>query len=94
MQSLTTGRLAASLRTAKKDQALNGADIAERAGRLAGKSFTETWVSRRLTGRKRLVTVDPDLFVLAQALNVGRDELIAMVTDAIFGTPPDEEDPR
>lgn len=48
MNDSAAARLADSLRTAMKDQALNGAGLADRIERLTGSRPTPTWISRRL----------------------------------------------
>lgn len=91
MEATAAARLAASLRAVMKDQALRGPVLADRIERLTAKRPSLVWVSRRLSGRKRLITVDPDLFVIAQALEVDRGALIAIVTDALFGSPEHDQ---
>lgn len=92
MPDSAAARIAEALRTAMKAQSLNGADLADRIERLTGTRPSPTWVSRRLGGRriKGLVDVDPDLFVIARALEINRDELTQLVTDAIFGKPTED----
>ena len=86
MNDTAAARLAASLRTAMKDQALNGAGLADRIERLTGIRPSPQWVSRRLGGvrMKPMIQVDPDLFIIAQALNINRETLIAMTTEAVL----------
>lgn len=100
MDDSAAARLAGSLRTAMKDQALNGAGLADRIERLGEPRPTPTWISRRLgspaisprpdsqsiaTRAQPLIKVDPDLFVIARALEVERAALIDMVVTAVFG---------
>lgn len=87
MDDSAAARLAGSLRTAMKDQALNGAGLQDRIERLTGDRPTPTWVSRRLGGSRLqpLIKVDPDLFVIARALEIDRHALIEMVVAAVFG---------
>lgn len=92
MDETAAARLAASLRTAMKDQALNGAGLADRIERLTGSRPTPQWVSRRVGGswRKAMIQVDPDLFVLAEALDINREDLTALIVDAVLGSVPGE----
>lgn len=85
-------RLAEAFRAVMKDQALNGAELAERIGRLTGTLPSPVWVSRRLGGSrpKNLIDVDPDLFLIARALKINRSDLIELVVRAVFGDTADE----
>lgn len=91
MEATAAARLAASLRAVMKDQALRGPGLADRIERLTANRPSLVWISRRIGGRKRLVTIDPDLFLIARALEVDRDTLIAIVVDAVFGSPETDE---
>ncbi len=71
--------LAARLRTAAKDQALSGSDIADRVERLTGVRPSATWLSRRVgtaADPVPLLRVSPDLFVLAGVLGLDPMDLI------------------
>jgi hypothetical protein len=78
-----------------KGQGLNGAGLADRIAALTGSTPSPVWVSRRLGGSRpvRLVDVDPDLFVIARALEINRSDLIEIVIRAIFGDPSDQPIP-
>lgn len=81
-------RIATALLDARNAKDMNGTDIADRIEGLTGVRPSPTWVSRRTgTAAKRvaLLTVDPDLFLIAQALEIDREGLIEIVTEAIFG---------
>lgn len=90
-EASAAARLAEAFRAVMKDQALNGAGLAERIERLTGTQPSPVWVSRRLGGSrpKNLIDVDPDLFVIAQALGINRSDLIELVIRAVFGEPGD-----
>jgi hypothetical protein len=79
--------LAAQLRTAVKDQALSGPDIAEKVERLTGTRPDLTWVSRRTNPNSKrfqpLIRVSPDLEVLCLALGLDPMDLIE---DAVRAT--------
>jgi hypothetical protein len=75
-----------------KDQALRGPTLADRIERLTAQRPSLVWVSRRLSGRKRMISVDPDLFVIAQAMEIDREALIGIVVAALFG-PPEHDVP-
>jgi hypothetical protein len=91
MHETSAARLAALLRAAKKAQTLRGADIADRVEGLTGERPTETQVSRWLTGRKPLLAVSDDLFVIAAALELDPMDLIE---DAIRNPMPEREPAR
>lgn len=75
-------RLAAQLRSAMKDQALSGRELAARVERLTGKPFPEQYVSRRLapTADRPLITIPEHLRYFAQVLGL---DLGKLVKDAI-----------
>jgi hypothetical protein len=68
-----------------KDQALSGADLADRVERLTGDRPSPVWVSRRLLGVRPLIRVSEDLFVIAAALELDPMDL---VEDAVRGPAP------
>jgi hypothetical protein len=79
--------LAARLRTAVKDQALSGLDTAGEVERLTGKRPTRTWLSRRTNPHGKrfqpLIRISPDLFTLAQVLNL---DPLDLIEDAVRAT--------
>lgn len=79
-----------------KDQEINGAGLAGRIGELTGAVPSPVWVSRRTgSGSRpvRLLGVDPDLFLIARALEINRSDLIELVIRAVFGDSIDEPIP-
>lgn len=80
MADRAAAHLAARLRTAMKDQALRGREVADRIERLTGDRPSEVWVSRRTNpdGVKfvPLLKVSDDMFVIAAALDLDPMDLI------------------
>lgn len=72
--------LATRLRNAMKDQALNGAGLADRVERLTGVRPSPDWVSRRVNDDavrfQPLIRISRDLFTLADALDLDPMDLI------------------
>lgn len=79
-------RLAEALRAAKKAQSLSGTKIAEQIERLTGSRPSAMGMTRRLHGRVPLIRVSPELFALADILDLDVEQL---VLDALLpaGTP-------
>lgn len=79
MPNPEAARLAEALRAAMKDQALNGADLADRVERLTGERpnamRVSRWTNPYRSGRP-LIRISPDLAVVAAALNLDPVELI------------------
>ena len=69
-------RLADKLRTAMKDQALNGPAIADEVERLTGVRPSPMTVSRWLSGERPLIRISPSLRALAQVAGLDLTELV------------------
>lgn len=70
-------RLADKLRTAMKDQALRGPAIADEVERLTGVRPSAMQVSRWLSGKRPLIRLAPELFVLAEIAGLDPLRLVA-----------------
>ena len=69
-------RLADKLRTGMKARALNGTAIADEVERLTGVRPSAMQVSRWLSGKRPLIRIAPELFVLAEIAGVDPVRLI------------------
>ena len=69
-------RLAGKLRAAMKDQALRGPAIADEVERLTGDRPSAMQVSRWLSGKRPLIRIAPELFVLAEIAGLSATDLV------------------
>jgi hypothetical protein len=88
-----SAKLATALQDAARRRGMTQVNIADKIRELGGDVAAQSplWVSRRMTGRKTLLDVDPDLFLIARALEIGRWELVDIVLQAIFGNSADDD---
>jgi hypothetical protein len=87
MEGSAAARLASMLRTAIKDQALNGADLAREIGRLTGMYPSPMWLSRRVGtagDTVPMIRVSDELFVIAEAIGMDHPQLAAAVLVSVF----------
>jgi hypothetical protein len=93
MDDSAAARLADRLRAGMKVRALSGAELARQVGRLTGDGEPDRmWVSRRIGMAKHpvsLMTVSPDLFAIAEVLQLDPVDLVAgAMRDAMAGPNP------
>lgn len=79
-------RLADKLRTGMKAQALNGTAIADEVERLTGVRPGAMQVSRWLSGKRPLIRIAPEVFVLAEIANMDPVALVlSVLTESMEG---------